>query len=139
KGGKFREIVPRLFRLWDINQKFLFLLNNILIAAPQNFNATPTALTHFYNILHCLLVLANDGFLFSQKKNIMDLYNKRDEFKSYTFYSKTDGNDDTCSFESAAFPGWYISTSPEPDQPVGLSQQGGSGITLFYFEREDSL
>ncbi|KAL8173845.1 UNVERIFIED_CONTAM: hypothetical protein K2H54_027688 [Gekko kuhli] len=68
--------------------------------------------------------------------DIMGLYNRREESLEFTFYIQTEGSTTTCYFESAAFPGWFLSTSPEPNMPIGLSQQGGSDIILFYYKRK---
>uniref|UniRef100_A0A803T6M1 Interleukin-1 n=1 Tax=Anolis carolinensis TaxID=28377 RepID=A0A803T6M1_ANOCA len=67
--------------------------------------------------------------------DIKTLYDKKEESLAFTLYSKTDGSPETCSFESAEFPGWFLSTSSESNKPVGLSRQGGTENTLFYFKR----
>lgn len=66
----------------------------------------------------------------------MDLYKKKEASPEFTFYNQTKGSEVTCSFESAASPGWFLSTSSEPNKPLSLSQGGGSDITLFYIERK---
>ncbi|XP_061448759.1 interleukin-36 receptor antagonist protein-like [Rhineura floridana] len=148
---------PQLFRLWDISQKFLFLINNMLVATSQQSGSSGQlmavvpnkALDPMYqpifmglsDKLHTLNCVQSDGGqpqLQLLVRDIMDLYKANEEFKSFTFYSKTDGSDETCSFESAAFPGWFLSTSHEPNRPLGLSHRGTTDITTFYFQRTNS-
>ncbi|XP_077775752.1 interleukin-1 family member 10-like [Podarcis muralis] len=144
---------PWLFRFWDINQNYFFLQNNILIAAPQNSNSSDELMVVLPNhsleekkrpifiglrdksyTLFCVKSGEGQPQLKLEERKIHQLYEKNEEFKSFTFYSKTEGNGEKCSFQSAEFPDWFISTSPEPNQPVGLSKQDGSANTLFYFE-----
>ncbi|XP_029792159.1 interleukin-36 receptor antagonist protein [Suricata suricatta] len=72
--------------------------------------------------------------------NIMELYLGAKESKSFTFYRRDTGL--TSSFESAAYPGWFLCTVPEADQPLRLTQlseEAGwdSLITDFYFQQCD--
>uniref|UniRef100_A0A8C5YSV0 Interleukin-1 n=2 Tax=Marmota marmota marmota TaxID=9994 RepID=A0A8C5YSV0_MARMA len=73
--------------------------------------------------------------------NIMELYRSAKESKSFTFYRRDMGL--TSSFESAAYPGWFLCTAPEADQPVRLTQipedaawdtPWDAPITDFYFQ-----
>uniref|UniRef100_I3MMX8 Interleukin-1 n=1 Tax=Ictidomys tridecemlineatus TaxID=43179 RepID=I3MMX8_ICTTR len=73
--------------------------------------------------------------------NIMELYCSAKESKSFTFYWRDMGL--TSSFESAAYPGWFLCTAPEADQPVRLTQipedaawdtPWDAPITDFYFQ-----
>lgn len=75
-----------------------------------------------------------------QPVNIMELYLDAKESKSFTFYRRDMGL--TSSFESAAFPGWFLCTVPEADQPVRLTQipdnaAGDGPIMDFYFQQCD--
>uniref|UniRef100_A0A9L0JWL8 Interleukin-1 n=1 Tax=Equus asinus TaxID=9793 RepID=A0A9L0JWL8_EQUAS len=72
--------------------------------------------------------------------NIMELYLGAKEYKSFTFYRRDTGL--TSSFESAAYPGWFLCTVPEADQPLRLTQlpedaSGDDPITDFYFQQCD--
>uniref|UniRef100_A0A670YU13 Interleukin-1 n=1 Tax=Pseudonaja textilis TaxID=8673 RepID=A0A670YU13_PSETE len=78
----------------------------------------------------------NGQYQIELKVNIMDLYRDPKNTKAFTFYSKSADNADTCSFESAEFPGWFLSTSSEAKKPIGLSQKEGPQNILFYFERK---
>ncbi|XP_033028400.1 uncharacterized protein LOC117060294 [Lacerta agilis] len=144
---------PWLYRVWDINQKFLFLKNNMLVAAPKDGNSpdylvaiTPNTANHENKFP--IFLGTQDGAqtlscgesggqpqLTLEGKAIMDLYNDGKEHKNFTFFCIIGSSTETGSFESAAFPGWFLSTSPEPNQPIRLSRQGGTEITQFYFEK----
>ncbi|XP_063167526.1 interleukin-1 family member 10-like [Candoia aspera] len=144
---------PWLFKFWDLSQKFLRVVNNVLIATPQtsyspgiffavipNTALDPKNIPIFMGTGNCAVscTKSGDGQLQIQivEKNIMVLYRTPEEFKNFTFYSKSDGRPEICYFESAEFPGWFISTSSEPNKPIGLSQKGGPDNILFYFEKK---
>uniref|UniRef100_A0A670YWG6 Interleukin-1 n=1 Tax=Pseudonaja textilis TaxID=8673 RepID=A0A670YWG6_PSETE len=67
--------------------------------------------------------------------DIMYLYKQNEKFLNFSFYSKTDGSGDTCSFKSAQFPGWFLSIYSEAHKPIGLSPKGGPENILFHFQR----
>ncbi|KAF7242176.1 Interleukin-1 receptor antagonist protein, partial [Varanus komodoensis] len=148
---------PWLYSIWDVNQKFLFCQNNILVAAPRNSNSQEELIAvtpnrnikqkdeHTYPIFiginggkQVLSCLESGGQPKLQlvEKDIMTLYYNNEEHKNFTFFSKTGQTQEACSIESIAFPGWFLSTSPEPDKPVAFSHEGGTMITLFYFDKK---
>ncbi|XP_003224250.1 interleukin-36 receptor antagonist protein [Anolis carolinensis] len=148
---------PWLFRIWDISQKFLFLMGNMLLAKFQNANMPDhlisvlpnTALDPKKKPIFMGLSDKNHSFccvksgegqpqLQIVERSILQLYQEKKELKPFTFYSKADGGPETCSFESAEFPNWFISTSSEPNRPIGLSPKESAENTLFFFERKDS-
>ncbi|XP_015684526.1 interleukin-1 family member 10-like [Protobothrops mucrosquamatus] len=151
----YTEPSPRLYKLWDINQKYLFLVKNVLVADVKLSGLSEELLVVLPNrsldkprqplfmgpekkksCLSCVKSGNGQYQLELQEKDIKDLYLDPKNAKAFTFYSKTDGNADTCSFESAEFPGWFLSTSSEAKKPLGLSQKGGPHNVLFYFERK---
>nr|XP_020741657.1 interleukin-36 receptor antagonist protein isoform X2 [Odocoileus virginianus texanus] len=72
--------------------------------------------------------------------NIMELYHSAEKSKKFTFYRRDTGL--TSSFESAAYPGWFLCTVPEADQPLQITHllKGTSWdepITDFYFQQCD--
>lgn len=90
--------------------------------------------------LSCPLLCLIHRAPFLQPVNIMELYLGSKESKSFTFYRRDMGL--TSSFESAAYPGWFLCTVPEADQPVGLTQipedaAWDAPITDFYFQQCD--
>ncbi|XP_039212459.1 interleukin-1 family member 10-like isoform X2 [Crotalus tigris] len=150
-----KEHDPRLFKLWDIHQKYLFLVNNVLVADVKSSNSPEQLMAVLPNrsldkpqqpifmgpenknsCLSCVKSGNGQYQLELKEKAIKELYWDSKNAKAFTFYSKSDGNGDTCSFESAEFPGWFLSTSSEAKKPLGLSQKGGPQNVLFYFERK---
>ncbi|XP_007525523.1 interleukin-36 receptor antagonist protein [Erinaceus europaeus] len=89
----------------------------------------------------CLLCgMEQEPTLKLEPVNIMELYNGVKESKSFTFYRRDTGL--TSSFESAAYPGWFLCTVPEADQPLRLTQlpedaSCNDSITDFYFQQCD--
>ncbi|XP_026527088.1 interleukin-36 alpha-like [Notechis scutatus] len=149
------EASPRLYKLWDLNQKYLFLVENTLVADVKTSNlpeqliavlpnkALDTAQKPIFmgpeNKKSCLSCVKSGNGQYQielKEKDIMDLYRDPKNTKAFTFYSKSADNADTCSFESAEFPGWFLSTSLEAKKPIGLSQKEGPQNILFYFERK---
>ncbi|KAK9395129.1 interleukin-1 family member 10-like [Crotalus adamanteus] len=145
---------PRLFRFWDIHQRFFSLMgDDKLVASPNDSNSTEQFISvlpnnaldvrkqaifmgiHPKTVMNCVQPEGGQVQLQLISGNIMQLYKNREELLSFTFYSKTDGSPDTCSFESAQFPGWFLSSSVESNKPLGLSQKGGPENILFHFQR----
>ncbi|XP_053873582.1 interleukin-1 receptor antagonist protein-like [Malaclemys terrapin pileata] len=57
---------------------------------------------------------------------------RTEDQKRFIFFKTISGS--TCSFESAAHPGWFLSTSKLNDKPVRMvNQTGERAITDFYF------
>ncbi|XP_016851106.1 interleukin-36 receptor antagonist protein isoform X3 [Anolis carolinensis] len=114
---------PYLYRIWDVSQKYFFLVNNILVAKHQDSNAPELLMEVFPNTVldpemmpifmgpqgskQCLSCEKSpEGQIQLQLKegDIKTLYDKKEESLAFTLYSKTDGSPETCSFESAEFP-----------------------------------
>ncbi|XP_061448605.1 interleukin-1 receptor antagonist protein-like isoform X1 [Rhineura floridana] len=150
---------PWFYKIWDVDQKFLFLHNNMVLAAPRDsnspdylFTVTPNSgIKEKENIFPIFIGTHNGARTLScvesgggqpqlnlEDRGIMDLYREKQELKSFTFFCKSGSSKETGSFQSAAFPGWFISTSSEPNKPISLSHQGGAEITEFYFEKTKS-
>ncbi|XP_044515281.1 interleukin-36 gamma-like [Gracilinanus agilis] len=70
-------------------------------------------------------------------KDIMQLYNNHEAVKAFVFYLNRTGNIST--FESAAYPDWFICTSLDKDQPVMLTHNMESQYnTAFYLDITES-
>ncbi|XP_058050049.1 interleukin-36 alpha-like isoform X1 [Ahaetulla prasina] len=150
-----KEDNPRLFKFWDLNQKYLYLVENTLVADVKTSGSPEQLIAMLPNKS---LAMAQQPFFMSpeqkksclscvksengqyqielKEKDIKDLYHDPKNGKAFTFYCKSAGNGNTCSFESAEFQGWFLSTSSEAKKPIGLSQKGGPQNILFYFERK---
>ncbi|XP_026527148.1 interleukin-1 family member 10-like [Notechis scutatus] len=148
------ELRPRLFRFWDISQKIFSLMgDDMLVASPNDSNSTEQLIAVLPNnalevrkqaifmgiqpntVINCVQTEEGQVQLQLMSGDIMYLYKQNEKFLNFSFYSKTDGSGDTCSFESAQFPGWFLSTSSEAHKPIGLSQKGGPENILFHFQR----
>ncbi|XP_075766822.1 uncharacterized protein LOC142820928 isoform X2 [Pelodiscus sinensis] len=72
--------------------------------------------------------------LMLEDKEIMALYQNSQEAKRFTFTCVATGS--TRRFESVAFPGWFLSTSPKDGQPVRVTNISGEAeIVNFYFKK----
>ncbi|XP_036607323.1 interleukin-1 receptor antagonist protein [Trichosurus vulpecula] len=138
------------YRIWDIYQKTFYLKNNQLVAG--YLQGTNTRLEEKIDMVsiepHSVLLGIHDGSLCLacvksgdtarlqlEAVNITDLDKDRNKSKRFTFIKSENGS--TCSFESAACPGWFLCTQAEADRPVSLSNtQTESVITKFYFQKE---
>ncbi|XP_063167202.1 interleukin-36 receptor antagonist protein-like [Candoia aspera] len=144
---------PWNFKIWDTDQKYFFFVNNQLIAAPlycdsseqlvavvPNVNLDQKKLPIFLGlsgktkVLSCVKSDKDDPQLVIVDKNIMDLYRDTRELKNFSFFP-TSSSGKTCCFESAAFPGWFLSTSLQPNKPVNFNIRGGTEITVFFSQK----
>lgn len=68
--------------------------------------------------------------LFLQKRTIDNLYHHPQPEKPFLFYHNQAGN--TSTFESAAFPGWFIGTGSTGESPVFMTREvGKTHVTEF--------
>ncbi|KAL1786066.1 interleukin-36 alpha [Sigmodon hispidus] len=81
----------------------------------------------------CCLFCTKEGeqpVLQLKEGNIMELYRHRGPVTSSIFYHKKSGT--TSTFESAAFPGWFIAVCSKGSCPLFLTQElGKTHITDF--------
>ncbi|XP_034615290.1 interleukin-36 receptor antagonist protein-like isoform X2 [Trachemys scripta elegans] len=153
KQGPTIMAVPRpsLFTLRDTSQKVVRCHHNHLVASPQTANAPPEKISvvpnQFMDPSHFPIIMGINGgtrclscgtsaqpTLMLEDKKIMDLYQNSQEAKRFTFTCSATGS--TLRFESVAFPGWYLSTSPRNDQPLRVTNRlGEAEITNFYFKK----
>ncbi|XP_074054243.1 interleukin-1 receptor antagonist protein isoform X2 [Macrotis lagotis] len=138
------------YRIWDVYQKTFYLRNNQLVAGYlQGLNTKLEEKIDMVSIEpNSVLLGIHDGRLCLsciksgdqvrlqlEAVNITDLEKDRKESKRFTFIKSENGS--TCSFESAACPGWFLCTQTEADKPVSLSNiQADATITKFYFQKE---
>ncbi|XP_066228422.1 interleukin-36 receptor antagonist protein-like [Saccopteryx leptura] len=147
------------FRMKDAALKLLYLHNNQLLAGGmhagkgmkgEEISVVPN---RFLDVNLCPVILGIQGgsqclscgtgqepTLKLEPVDIMELYRSPEDSRGFTFYRRDTGL--TSSFESAAFPGWFLCTAPEADQPLRLTQlpedaNGDHPITDFYFQQCD--
>nr|XP_031297129.1 interleukin-1 family member 10 isoform X3 [Camelus dromedarius] len=66
--------------------------------------------------------------------NIEDLYKNGEQATRFTFFQRSLGP--AFRLEAAAWPGWFLCGSAEPQQPIRLTKESEpSACTEFYFEQ----
>ncbi|XP_044516788.1 interleukin-36 alpha-like [Gracilinanus agilis] len=144
-------IYPVYRKIRDIHQHVFVLQERTLIAVPEDGNVTPIILETvtvtddslenskgdalYLGITEqkqhlCLCCVANEGppTLKLEEKYVMDLPRTDKAVKSFVFYRNEAGNIST--FESAAFPGWFIS-SEEQGKPMKITNDVGKNNISF--------
>uniref|UniRef100_A0A8C0DIJ4 Interleukin-1 n=1 Tax=Balaenoptera musculus TaxID=9771 RepID=A0A8C0DIJ4_BALMU len=67
-----------------------------------------------------------------KEQNIMDLYRRTEPVKPFPFYH--DQSSSTSTFESVAFPGWFIASCSNGGCPLTVTQELGKAYTTnFWF------
>uniref|UniRef100_A0A452IVS4 Interleukin-1 n=1 Tax=Gopherus agassizii TaxID=38772 RepID=A0A452IVS4_9SAUR len=65
--------------------------------------------------------------------HLIDLFYQDEEAKRFTFFKTYNGS--THRFEAAAYPGWFLCTSTQANEPISLTTRPGeTAITDFYFQ-----
>ncbi|XP_026540516.1 interleukin-1 receptor antagonist protein-like isoform X1 [Notechis scutatus] len=141
-------------RLWDVNQKSLYLQNNELIAG--YLQAPNSALeekifwirNRAFGQENFPVILSIQGGKSSlacspgtppelqlESVNIRDLCKDKEASTRFTFFMSN--KDGVWRFESAAHPGWFLCTSSKANEPIGLiNNPGSSHLVDFYFQPE---
>ncbi|XP_015666651.1 interleukin-1 receptor antagonist protein-like [Protobothrops mucrosquamatus] len=141
-------------RLWDVNQKSLYLQNNELIAgylqAPNSALEEKIFWVHnrAFGQENFPVILSIQGGksclacspgsppeLQLESINITDLCKDKEASTRFTFFVAN--KDGIWRFESAANPGWFLCTSSKANEPLGLIKNPGSShLVDFYFQPE---
>nr|XP_056716993.1 interleukin-36 receptor antagonist protein-like [Euleptes europaea] len=140
-------------RIWDVNQKSLYLQNDKLVAGylqgpnsaleekiywipNRNFSREKFPLIlSIRNGSQCLACSVEaKPVLQLENIHILDLYNdSKEDSTRFTFFRSY--NNGLWRFESAAHPGWFLCTSSKSNEPLGLTQNpGSSNVIDFYFQ-----
>ncbi|KAM8787437.1 LOW QUALITY PROTEIN: interleukin-36 receptor antagonist protein [Rhynchonycteris naso] len=142
----------------DAELKLLYLHNNQLLAGGMHTGKSKVGEISvvpigFLDVNLCPVILGIQGgsrclscgagqelTLKLEPMDIMELYRSPEDSRGFTLYRWDTGL--TSTFESAAFPGWFLCTAPEADQPLSLTQlpedaNGDHPITDFYFQQCD--
>nr|XP_060643650.1 interleukin-1 receptor antagonist protein-like [Anolis sagrei ordinatus] len=149
------QVVVFKSRIWDINQKSLYLQDNQLVAG--YLQGPNSAMEEKFYWVHNLafehqkspvILSIQDGkkclacspgakpALQLESVNITELPKKgrrRQESTRFTFFlSNRDG---ISRFESAAHPGWFLCTSARSNEPLALTRDPGPNhVVDFYFQ-----
>ncbi|KAM9585033.1 interleukin-1 receptor antagonist protein-like isoform 1-T1 [Trichechus inunguis] len=140
-----RPYKMQTFRIWDVNQKVFYLSNNQLVAGylqaanakleeKMNVELTESRGGMFLGIhegkLWLACVKSGDKITLQlEEVNITELGRNKEEAKRFTFIHSQNGP--TTSFESAAYPGWFLCTESEGDGPVSLTNKPGNATKGF--------
>ncbi|XP_037382756.1 interleukin-36 gamma-like [Talpa occidentalis] len=145
-------IKPQTAAVSDLSQQVWILQGDILVAVPRRADVTSVTVTvlpcKFPESLEqgkgipiylgieqpemCLSCEDIEGqpTLKLKAEKILDLYNQPGPVKPFLFYHEVTGR--TSTFESVAFPGWFIASSADQGQPIFLtSEQGTTHNTAF--------
>ncbi|XP_055256931.1 interleukin-36 gamma-like [Moschus berezovskii] len=136
---------PRPVVVSDLSQQVWLLQGQTLVAVPRSNNVGPVTVTImpckypeslekdkgvpiYLGIEQPEMCLYCDDIggqpkLHLKNQKIMDLYNQAKPVKPFLFYHEMIGR--TSTFESVAFPGWFIASS-ETNQPIFLTSELGN-------------
>ncbi|CAM4704022.1 interleukin-36 receptor antagonist protein [Caretta caretta] len=145
---------PLHYWIRDTSQKAFYLRDNRLVAANlQGENASQEEKVSVVpnrglERKRCPLILGIKGGrqglscgtakqprLQLEDVHLTELFDKYEEAKRFTFFKTYNGS--THRFEAAAYPGWFLCTSAQANEPIGLTARlGEAAITDFYFKRK---
>ncbi|XP_060044569.1 interleukin-36 alpha [Erinaceus europaeus] len=143
---------PILGELHDSNQQVWVLQGQNLISVPRRHGVTPAIIAlapckHPETLeinrgnpiylglkkpelcLFCTLISGQPTLQYKEQ-NVLNLYNQSEPVKPFLFYHNQNGRMST--FESVAFPGWFIAGCSEGGCPLIITQElGKAHITDF--------
>ncbi|XP_037006028.2 interleukin-36 beta-like [Artibeus jamaicensis] len=148
---------PGFYSVRDSHQMVWVLKGNSLIAVPSSSNVKPVVISSlpckdtnvhvegkgsliYLGIMDmdlCLFCTEIEGqpTLQLKEKKIMDLYSENEAQVPFLFLHSIEGS--TSTFQSVAYPSWFIATSSEAGQPVILTEERGKTYnTNFFFSSE---
>nr|XP_020819237.1 interleukin-36 alpha-like [Phascolarctos cinereus] len=156
-GSQAKAVEQPVFRgIRDIYQQVLVLQDKTIIAVPEDGNVIPISLMNipcrdeslekdkgnpiYLGIAETQLCLCCENsrgqpILKLEERDIMELYRTQKAEKSFVFYRNETGNIST--FESAAYPGWFICSAVEKGKPITITKDVGRDNTAFYFDLRD--
>ncbi|KAM7316602.1 hypothetical protein ACRRTK_024333 [Alexandromys fortis] len=149
---QLRRKTPLLRHIQDLSSRVWVLHNNILTVVPRKEQTVPVTVTllpcQYLETLdmnrgepmylglkdpECCLFCTQEGqqpVLRLKEGNVLKLYSQRESEKPFLFYHNKSGT--TSTFESAAFPGWFIAVCSKGSCPLFLTQElGKTHITNF--------
>ncbi|KAH1178175.1 interleukin-36 receptor antagonist protein-like [Mauremys mutica] len=143
---------PFHYQIRDTSHKAFYLRDNSLVAANlQGENASQEETVSVVpnrslERKRCPLILGIKGGsqglscgtaeqprLQLEDMHLIELFYKDEEAKRFTFFKTYNGS--MHRFESAAYPGWFLCTSTQANEPISLTTRPGEAdITDFYFQ-----
>ncbi|XP_031547937.2 interleukin-36 alpha [Vicugna pacos] len=143
---------PVLWQIQDVNHQVWVLQGGILKAVPRKDHLVPVTVT-LISCQHtetlekdrgnpiylgvkepelCLFCTEVQGqpMLQLKEQNIMELYRQPQPVKPFLFYHDRSGR--TSTFESVAFPGWFIASCSDGGCPLIITQDVGKAYTTDF-------
>uniref|UniRef100_A0A8C0WED3 Interleukin-1 n=1 Tax=Castor canadensis TaxID=51338 RepID=A0A8C0WED3_CASCN len=149
---KLSVVKPWLRYIQDLSNRVWVLQNQILTVVPRKERTVPVTITllpckHLETLekdrgkpmylgvkepSSCLFCTKNGEQPVLQLKdhNIMDLYNKNEPVKPFLFYHNESAR--TSTFESVAFPGWFIGVCSNGGCPLFLTKELGQAFVTDF-------
>ncbi|XP_077651076.1 interleukin-36 alpha-like [Urocitellus parryii] len=150
--------VPSRRYVQDLNHFAWVLQDQILMIVPRKERMVPITVTlmpcrhletlekdrgkpKYLGLLepNCCLFCKKDGeqpVLQLEERSIIDLYAFQEPVKPFLFYHSETGR--TSTFESVAFPGWFIAVCSKGDCPLSMTQElGKTYLTDFELIRQN--
>uniref|UniRef100_A0A286XW66 Interleukin-1 n=1 Tax=Cavia porcellus TaxID=10141 RepID=A0A286XW66_CAVPO len=143
--------VPLLGKVSDLDQQVWILQGQSLVSVPRSNNVasvTITILTCKYpeslekgkgtpiyleiqnpDMCLCCEKIEGQPTLLLKEQRILDLYNQPEPVKPFLFYHSHTGT--TSTFESVAFPDWFIASSKK-DNPIFLTADLGKSYNTNF-------
>ncbi|KAF6103743.1 interleukin 36 beta [Phyllostomus discolor] len=147
------QATPGLYSIRDSQQMVWVLEGSSLIAVPSSSNVKPVVISSLpctdanvpvegkgsliylgiMDIDLCLFCAEIEGqpTLQLKDKKIMDLYRENEAQLPFLFLHSIEGS--TSTFQSVAYPSWFIATSSEAGQPVILTKERGKTYNTNFF------
>ncbi|XP_004708052.1 interleukin-36 alpha [Echinops telfairi] len=143
---------PLLGNIQDISHQVWLFQDQTLIAVPRKHGVVPVNVTLIAcnypetleknkgnpiylgleepQVCLCCRELEGQPTLQMMKQNILDLYHQTEPVKPFLFYHNQNGR--TSTFESVAFPGWFIGVCSKGHCPLIITQELGSIYTTDF-------
>nr|XP_031297121.1 interleukin-36 alpha [Camelus dromedarius]XP_031297122.1 interleukin-36 alpha [Camelus dromedarius]XP_031297123.1 interleukin-36 alpha [Camelus dromedarius] len=143
---------PVLWQIQDVNHQVWVLQGRTLKAVPRKDHLVPVTVTliscqHMETLEKdrgnpiylgvkepelCLFCTEVQGqpTLQLKEQNIMELYRQPQPMKPFLFYHDRSGR--TSTFESVAFPGWFIASCSDGGCPLIITQDVGKAYTTDF-------
>ncbi|XP_062064854.1 interleukin-36 alpha [Lepus europaeus] len=143
---------PLLWHIQDLNHQVWVVQDQTLTAVPRKHSMVPATISlipcQYLETLEtekgiptylgldkpdvCLFCTKTreQPMLQLEDKNIMTLYHHSEPVKPFLFYHSKSGR--TSTFESVAFPGWFIAVCSEGGCPLFLTQDLGKAYTTDF-------
>uniref|UniRef100_A0A8C2UVU2 Interleukin-1 n=1 Tax=Chinchilla lanigera TaxID=34839 RepID=A0A8C2UVU2_CHILA len=145
------ENTPQLGKISDLDQQVWILRGQSLVTVPRSNSVVPVTVTVLAckypetlekdkgtpiylgvqdpDMCLCCEDVEGQPTLLLKEEKILDLYHQPEPVKPFLFYRYHSGT--TSTFESVAFPGWFIASSKK-DEPIFLTADRGQSYNINF-------